>query len=431
MLRPFFAAGLAFVSKGAIFPQQRITLHSSPMPSTVSRRILAYNAGRLPQVLSRKYQKMAADAFSFYRGTAHLFYEDLAAAPPLPASPAAWLCGDLHPENFGSYKGDNRQVYFDISDFDEGLLGPALLDVLRMATGVCVAFKTLNFAGPQDAVRHFLNAYAATLAGGKDLRIETATATGVVKDLLEKVGRRKREKWLDKRTKERDGELRFKEIEGKQLRLTDEALREDLLQHLNGHSVCQGGEGRRFRALDVCFRLAGTGSLGLKRYLFLLEATGAEHKHYLLDMKQAHPSCLAPYVQTPQPPWASEAERTVAVEDRMLAVDKALLTTTVFRGEAYKVEEMQPTEDKVALEDVTGAKDLFGLLADAGVLTASAQLRSAGRNGSAVADDLIELGGSQAWQQAVLDYALGYAETAQNNYERFAEDLRQGLFEEK
>jgi uncharacterized protein (DUF2252 family) len=49
---------------------------------------------------------MTENAFRFFRGTCHLFYQDLAPAQPLPLSPLAWICGDLHIENFGSYRGD-------------------------------------------------------------------------------------------------------------------------------------------------------------------------------------------------------------------------------------------------------------------------------------------------------------------------------------
>ena len=68
---------------------------------------------------------MASDPFYFFRGTAHLFYEDLVnTEAALPGQPLTWVCGDLHIENFGSYKGDNRLVYFDINDFDEANLAP-------------------------------------------------------------------------------------------------------------------------------------------------------------------------------------------------------------------------------------------------------------------------------------------------------------------
>ncbi len=82
-------------------------------------RLKSFNQGLLPDKVKLKYEAMAENAFRFFRGTCHLFYEDLAAAEPLPLSPPAWICGDLHIENFGSYRGDTKLVYFDLNDFDE------------------------------------------------------------------------------------------------------------------------------------------------------------------------------------------------------------------------------------------------------------------------------------------------------------------------
>ena len=87
-------------------------------------RIQAYNSNRDAERLAMKYRKMRADPFVFLRGTCHLFYERLAGLDIDLKAPATWVCGDLHLENFGSYKGDNRLAYFDINDFDEAALAP-------------------------------------------------------------------------------------------------------------------------------------------------------------------------------------------------------------------------------------------------------------------------------------------------------------------
>ena len=79
---------------------------------------------------------MADDVFAFLRGTCHLFYVRLPRARLTRSAPAAWACGDLHLANFGSYRGDNHLVYFDLNDFDEGWLrssgrqGSAMADSL-------------------------------------------------------------------------------------------------------------------------------------------------------------------------------------------------------------------------------------------------------------------------------------------------------------
>src|ERR1700733_13039844 len=90
----------------------------------ISRRIIAFNKDRLPDLVQLKYESMTDNPFRFFRGTNHIFYDDLQNAGPMPESPAAWICGDLHLENFGTYKSDNRLIYFDLNDFDEAILAP-------------------------------------------------------------------------------------------------------------------------------------------------------------------------------------------------------------------------------------------------------------------------------------------------------------------
>src|SRR5579871_154393 len=109
-----------------------MTSANTPVMKPLYQRILDFNEGRLPEMLQKKYAIMATNAFSFYRGTCHLFYEDLNKVKDFPDSPPAWICGDMHIENFGSYKGDNRLVYFDLNDFDEAILAPCLWEASRM-----------------------------------------------------------------------------------------------------------------------------------------------------------------------------------------------------------------------------------------------------------------------------------------------------------
>ena len=86
---------------------------------TVVHSIAEFNRGRDPERLAMKLRAMRADPFVFLRGTCHLFYARLPRDPLLRSAPPTWLCGDLHLQNMGSYKGDNRLVYYDINDFDE------------------------------------------------------------------------------------------------------------------------------------------------------------------------------------------------------------------------------------------------------------------------------------------------------------------------
>src|SRR5579863_7860028 len=165
------------------------------------KRIELFNKGRIPDMLRVKYKLMEGDAFRFFRGSNHLFFEDLAVNNPLPPSPISWLCGDLHLENFGSFKGENRLAYFDMNDFDESMLGPCLLDVVRLCTSIFLAAGMIK-AGKADCkklVTTFIQSYASNLKAGRIRFIEKETAKGVVEDFLNTVALRKRKDLLDKR----------------------------------------------------------------------------------------------------------------------------------------------------------------------------------------------------------------------------------------
>jgi len=400
--------------------------------NTVSNRIKAFNADLLPKLVERKYELLSEDPFRFYRGTCHIFYEDLAkTASTLPATPDVWLSGDLHLENFGSYKGDNRLVYFDISDFDEGILGPASWELARMITSIFVGFETLkiSFKNAGKCANVFLKTYTETLATGKARRIELETASGIVRELLEKVSNRKQREWLEKRIKEdKNGNFAFREIGDKQLELKKD-LKKLLIHHITNLTLYNNDKLDNFKVLDACFRIAGTGSLGLKRYIFLIETVTDKKRLWLLDMKQARRSSLSPYINAKQPVWESEAQRAISIKFRMQDVPEALLTTTNFKGDTYILQEMQPTEDKIDFHQVEDHYSrIYEAIHDMAMLTASAQLRSAGMRGSAVADDLMNYGKNDTWQKQIVEYAKDYAEQVKKDYLQYSNDYKHHFF---
>ena len=105
---------------------------------------------------------MRSSPFVFLRATCHLFYRRLPDLPLFADAPAVWSCGDLHLQNFGSYKGDNRLVYFDLNDFDEGVLAPASWDLVRFLTSVRVGAESM---GVKDKDARFEGANKAWLRG--------------------------------------------------------------------------------------------------------------------------------------------------------------------------------------------------------------------------------------------------------------------------
>src|SRR5271170_7269888 len=150
------------------------------MQKNSNEKIKAFNWGRYAETLKLKYQLMREDKFRFLRATTHLFYEDIPPGSFLLNSPYAWICGDLHLENLGSYKADNRVAYFNVNDFDECILGPCLLDVYRLITSVFVS--TSNFKlSPNEAYslcNIYVSTYFNTLQQGYIRTLEKQTARG-------------------------------------------------------------------------------------------------------------------------------------------------------------------------------------------------------------------------------------------------------------
>lgn len=394
-----------------------------------------FNQGRDPERLALKFRKMRADPFVFLRGSCHLFYERLPVLDALRDAPLAWVCGDLHLENFGSYKGDNRLTYFDINDFDEAALAPCLWDLVRFLASVRLGAASLGIDADGAAAlgRVFVDAYAGALASGKARWVERETADGLVRDLLDDLRERSREAFLDTRT-DLKGKRRRIRCDGKKALPASEAQRASIEQFMAGFARTQPNP-EFFTVLDVAQRIAGTGSLGLDRYIVLVEGKGSPAGNYLLDIKQALPSALLPHLAhlpIKQPAWASEAARVVAVQSRMQAIAMAFLYPVAINGQAYILRGLQPSEDRVALDRAKGKLHrLSAVLATMGEVVAWDQLRSSGRGGAAIADELIDFGQQTAWRKALHDSAEQAATTAVADWRSYAAAYDDGYFEQE
>lgn len=393
------------------------------------QRLKQFNEGLLPEMMQLKYEAMAENAFRFFRGTCHLFYEDLAAAEPLPLSPLAWICGDLHIENFGSYKGDNKLVYFDLNDFDEALLAPCSYETVRMVTSIFIAFDNLGFE-PEKALnmaRLFVKTYSATLANGKAISIDPRTAKGIVCDFLTAAKKSSEKELLRKRTISKKKRIMLSLEDERHFKL-DKALRKELKAHINEWIKTSSDGPYNYEVISAVFRLAGTGSIGVKRYLFLLKSTNTKNKYLMLDMKQARPSSVQPFIPVRQLAWQTEAARVIGVQQRMQNVSASLLSTTVFRGEPFILQELQPVKDSIKFKQLKDYRDMFQVIDDMAALTASAQLRCSGMQGSGTIDDLMAFGNDQGWQEAVIAYAQKYAGKVKQYYKTYVKDIKAGKF---
>jgi len=387
---------------------------------SLDKRIKKFNEGFLKDSLKLKYERMAKDAFSFFRGTCHLFYEDLSKEKNFPASPPIWISGDLHVENFGSFKGNNRLVYFDLNDFEEAILAPVSWEIARIITSIDVAFDSFKIADERadDMVEQFLYTYSLTLQKGKALYIEPQIANGVVKTFLETVAKRPHDELLNERTSIQ-GDNRCLLIDEEHHIELPEELKKELLDHIQQWAA-KKNQLSNHRCVDVAFRIAGTGSIGVNRYCFLFQDTDNTSQYKLIDMKEARASSLAKYTNRKQPIWPTEAKRIFFVQKFMQNNNPELLSTTRFNKSSYLIRELQPSADKISFKKIKEQhEDIKQVIDDMAMLTASAQIRISGRKGAAVADELIAFGNKKGWQKKLIDFSKSYSKKVNDYYQEY------------
>lgn len=395
--------------------------------TAVTDRILAQHAGRDPERLRLKDALLRRDPFAFLRGTAFLFWERWSGGM-LDRAPAAWICGDLHVDNFGTYKGANRLVYFDVNDFDEACLAPLPWDLGRLLASVRVAARVLD-AGRRTGdgwVAQTLAHYCDAMEQGQALWLERATACGPIRRLLRRAARRGPEQLLagrvvavrDKPRLDTAGRhaLPLEKAERKRVKAT--------LQHwLAGAAP---GAGQVPGVLDVARRIAGNGSLGVERYVALARAgAGRGEPFALIDVKRATPASAAVHSPCPQPAWRDEAERVVTVQRLMQAASPAMLGVVRLEGRACVVRELLPSEDRLSIQKaVAEPGGVEALLEAAARVLAWNQLRAAGRRGAAPADDLIEWAGRGGWGAGLAALSRELADAVVDDWESFRSDGR-------
>jgi uncharacterized protein (DUF2252 family) len=396
---------------------------SSAHASDFIDAILANNAGRDPERLAMKYAKMAQSPFIFLRGACHLFYDQIPDSALFGDAPLAWCCGDLHFENFGSYKGDNRLVYFDINDYDEAALAPVTWDLIRLLTSIQCGADALNATRAEALAvsQSCVDGYRSALSNGKPLWVERDTSGGLVHTLLTALESRKRADFLDKRTIRKGGERCLKLDGAKALQASD-SQKKSVIAFINRFAGEQPNP-KFFRVLDIGRRIAGTGSLGVVRYVVLVEGKGSPDGNYLLDIKEARPSAMVPHLTRlgiKQPTWTDEASRVVTVQKRMQAVDHAFLHAVKLDGLPCILRGLQPSEDRVAIGEWGEKLDrLKEVVTTMGHILAWDHLRASGRSGSARADELIAFAQRTDWAKDMQGAATELTRMTEQQWKMF------------
>jgi uncharacterized protein (DUF2252 family) len=359
--------------------------------NAVTKNILSYNANRNENFIHLKYKALAESPHRFFRGTNHLFVESIAKEAVLKGVPFVWVCGDMHLENFGSFRGGNHLVYFDTNDFDEACVAPCTIDLVKLCVSIYLVGEELKFKEEDSTgiCNLLLQAYKSAVLTGHASRLENATASGIIKTLFDKVAARKRKQFLKQKLSIQNGKVFIKTDFRRYYPLSNKE-KQGIEKTLAAWVKENNRDKDFFTFMDAAFRIAGTGSLGLNRYCILVSGTG-KGNYCLLDMKQAEHVALEKQYVTKQPKFKSPAHRIVQAQKRMNDTAPAGITTILVEKEYYLFKEHQPQEDKFSVLQFENEKpDFRKLVKELGAVIAWAQLRSSGLDGTSNGDDLIK-----------------------------------------
>jgi uncharacterized protein (DUF2252 family) len=396
-------------------------------------------ARRNPELLRFKVARMAEGPFGFFRGTFHLFARDVLnkSYEPLPLLSGAGvemdLVGDIHSENYGTYKAADGLVHYDINDFDETTHGRFDFDVCRLATSLMLAARERRSAlteavqVPLAALTTYCETVRRLLKKGKgpDLDVSEERWSGCepVDDLLRSAALAKRPSFIDRLTQFANGR--------RQLRRSlhyfnlpdaerDQALR--LLEDYRKRAADKDRPTEFFQVEDVCGRVAGIGSMGRLRYVVLVAGKGsAEGRNVLLEFKESRPSAYDLYRNRDTKPdaLAARAERVVAVQRQSQAACSQWLGFSVDGPSSFQVREIGPPDARVDTKGLPSNALLESVARVQASLLAQTHARAAMR-AVGPANPLAELADPEVFAQRVLAFALGYADLAQSDWARFA-----------
>jgi uncharacterized protein (DUF2252 family) len=411
---------------------------------------------RVPELVPIRYGRMLVSPFTFYRGAAALMAHDLAPAPR--SGLRAQLCGDAHLSNVGGFASPERSLVFDLNDFDETLPGPFEWDVKRLAASFEITGRDRNFTKAQrrtavlNAVRSYRE-WMRTLAETSNLdvwyaRLDVSTieqnlrqqqahhqAEGVAKAAA-KARTKDSLKAFSKLTQLVDGEPRIvsdpplivpaadlaeqagipaEQLEAVMHRVFREYRR--TLQHDRRHLL------EEYRLVDLARKVVGVGSVGTRCWILLLLGRDAEDPLFL-QIKEAQASVLEPYLG--RGAYKNHGQRVVAGQRLMQS------TSDIFLGWVHSKETLDGAERDFYVRQLWDWKtsvdldtilpkglELYGGVC--GFLLARAHACSGDR--IAIAS---YLGKGDAFDQALAEFAIAYADQNERDYATVAAAAQEG-----
>ncbi|MEV0280990.1 DUF2252 domain-containing protein [Streptomyces sp. NPDC050610] len=419
-----------------------------------------------PAAFRVKFRKMAASAFAFYRGTACLFYNDLAAGPDGAAgddggaylderTSRVWVHGDLHAENFGTYMDANGRLVFNVNDFDEAYVGPFTWDLKRFAASIALIghAKALSDEQIGELVGVYAAAYRArvhdlaTGAKGSDKSEEPPftldTAEGPLLDALRDARSRTRFALLDSMTEIRDYERRFT-AGGSTVEL-DAADRYRVLAAFDGYleTLPDSSLARpdSYRVKDVVGRRGiGIGSAGLPSYNILLEGNSdALENDVVIYMKQAQTPAVSRHIadRAVRDYFQHEGHRTVISQRALQAHADPWLGWTELEGDGSRwgqlVAEVSPYAVDLDWSDIDDPAEIAAVVADLGRATAAMHAAADDQSGHSLvpfsterAIDAVIAADEDRFGELLTDFAHSYGARARADHQIFVDLFRNG-----
>ena len=420
----------------------------------INSELTNYNFSLTDNIRQQKYGKMALSPFIFYRGTAHLYYKDLDSQNIIQGNEfysldaITWIQGDLHVQNYGAFDDDEKDIVFDLNDFDESWTTSYLYDVLRAAVSiVLVGRENATFSKSQidNFVDTFSESYLDKLEdyrGNNDEKNEKVTksnAYGKLDDFLEDVeddnSRKKMlNKWTNVGSNGRYFDLSYEKLES--VSSSDRSL---IIAAINSYKDTiqsnLNGDASYFTVLDAAKRvLAGTGSLGTPRYYVLIEGkTSSDDDDRILDVKQQGFPSIYPYLTQ------SEIDRIAhyAPGDRVIQSQKAMLTDVddhlgcaeIF-GSSYSVRERSPFKESFDTTILNSVTRFTKLAEQWGTILATAHARADDDFDEFIIDNSFEEIMHQLtdhkhddFRDEVLSFANNYADQVEIDYSLFLDLL--------
>jgi len=391
--------------------------------------IVAANRGRLPQLLPIKYQRMAASAFGFFRGAAPVMAADLASQPRCGLT--MQICGDAHVRNLGSFAAPDGRLVFDINDFDETVCGPFEWDIKRLATSLVLAGREAgdNDKHGKQAVRIFVCAYREAMFGFSRMtvvdlaryRVHRHPHFASLQSVLRKAARSTPRHNLERLTVAAGSARRFKPQPPLVTRV-DKRTASRVLAALKSYRQTLAPERQHFfdqyHPQDLAFKVVGTGSVGLRDYVVLLEGNGRSDALFL-QVKEEPPSCYASYLPELRRE-ENEGRRVVEGQRALQAQSDIFLGWTAMQGRDYLVRQLADHKASIEVDDLAG-EGLLQYALVCGEVLAKGHARSG--DPCALAG---YLGSSTKFDTAIAAFAVKYADQTAGDHEKFVAAVAAG-----